>query len=109
MSWYARPTAPLATESLPYFTITHPFHPHRGQRRELVLTRRCRTGERVYFRVEEDGRTESLPRSWTDLALPDPFLELSAGRAWFRVEELLGLVQLVEAMRRQPGDGGGGV
>jgi hypothetical protein len=37
--------------------------------------------------------------------VPDPFVEQSAGRAWFRVEELLGLVQLIEAMRRQREDG----
>ncbi|MCP5024349.1 MAG: hypothetical protein GY930_21590 [bacterium] len=89
-----------------HFTITHPFHPHVGQRRELVQARRCRTCERVYFRVEEDGRVESPPRSWTDLARPDPFVEQVGGRAWFRIGELLDLVHLLESMRERAEEGG---
>ncbi|MCP4071156.1 MAG: hypothetical protein GY742_05370 [Hyphomicrobiales bacterium] len=89
-----------------HFTITHPFHPHRGQRRELVQSRRCRTGERIYFQVEEGGRVESLPRGWTDLARPDPFVEQSGGRAWFRVGELLDLVHLIESVQKKAEEGG---
>jgi hypothetical protein len=55
--------------------------------------------DRVHFRVGEGGRVESLPLSWTSLACPDPFRERSAGRAWFRVEDLLGLVTLTQAIR----------
>jgi len=60
------------------------------------VTGRCKTGERVYFQMEKDGPVASLPRSWTDLALPDPFVEQSAGRAWFSFEGLVALRDLVD-------------
>jgi hypothetical protein len=36
-----------------------------------------------------------MPAAWTDVEGPDPFLVVSAGRACFRVEDLLALVALV--------------
>ncbi len=41
----------------------------------------------------------SFPASWTDVGDPDPFVELSQGRAATRVEDLLRLVQLVEDLQ----------
>ena len=35
-------------------------------------------------------------RSWTNLALPDPFAEQAAGRAWFSIDGLLALRALVD-------------
>ena len=35
---------------------------------------------------------------WTDLAAPDPFVVLSAGQAYFRVEDLLRLSSLLESL-----------
>ena len=65
-------------------------------------------GDRVHFRVGDSDRLESLPLSWTSLAPPDPFRERSAGRAWFRLEDLLCLVALARAMRHPVGEGGEG-
>jgi hypothetical protein len=47
----------------------------------------------------------SLPRSWTDLARPDSFVERSGGRAWFRVGELLDLVHLIESVQEKAEEG----
>ncbi len=69
------------SKQLTYLKSSYEEFYNRKSRRELVQARRCRTGERVYFRVEEDDRVESLPRSWTDLARPDPFVEQAGGRA----------------------------
>jgi hypothetical protein len=33
-----------------------------------------------------------LPGAWTDIDGPDPFLALSAGRSYFRVDDLLQMV-----------------
>ena len=44
--------------------------------------------ERVYYR-DENGRTRFLPARWTSLAAPDPFVLTAAGRAHFRVEDLI--------------------
>jgi hypothetical protein len=38
---------------------------------------------------------------WTNLAAPDPFVTLAAGRSWFRVADLWELVRMVE--KRQCG------
>jgi hypothetical protein len=53
----------------------------------------------VYFR-DRNGHASSLPIAWTDLAAPDPFLIVSAGKARFRPRDLLELVDLIQRMRR---------
>ncbi len=58
---------------------------------------RGRGVERAHF-YHEDGRQESIPVAWTDLAAQDPFVVLSAGRAYFRVEDLLRLSTLIESL-----------
>jgi hypothetical protein len=76
--------------------VTHPFHPLFGQE-YVQLDRRLTWGaDRVYF--EDAGRLRRLPASWTSAADPDPFVELSAGRAFFRVEDLLRLTELVQRL-----------
>ncbi len=75
--------------------MIHPFHPLHG--REFRLTdRRIRGtgGDRVYF---YDGRLESMPVAWTDMAAEEPFIAVSAGRAHFRVDDLLRLSALLES------------
>jgi len=37
-----------------------------------------------------------VPLDWTDMGTVDPFIVVSAGRALFRVEDLLSLVGLIE-------------
>ncbi len=98
--WSDTPTALCAGEVRGHFSITHPFHPLLGQRFELIQRLRNWHEERVRFRDERGERAGSLPLSWTSLAPPDPFRERSAGRAWFRVEDLLALSELVRALRR---------
>ena len=51
--------------------------------------------ERVYYR-DQNGRMRFLPVRWTSLAAPDPFILAAAGRAYFRVEDL---IRLAEQMR----------
>ena len=40
-----------------------------------------------------------LPVAWTDAGPEDPFLVMSKGRSWFRVEDLVRLVALIEEVR----------
>ena len=51
---------------------------------------------RVYFQ-DEQGRLRRLPARWTNAVEPDPFVVIAAGRALFRFEDLLRLVELVSA------------
>jgi len=47
-----------------------------------------------------------MPRSWTDRALPDPFAEQAAGRAWFSIDGLVALRSLVDiSMAKAGGEG----
>ena len=53
--------------------------------------------DRVFF-FGEDGSMKSLPTSWTDVADPDVFVAMSAGRSPFRVVDLLALAELIDGM-----------
>src|SRR5205823_1913533 len=68
------------------FEVTHPFHPLLGQRFPLVSRWRNWGGDRVLF--EDGGRVRSLPTAWTSIADPDPFVAVSAGRSFFRIQDL---------------------
>lgn len=80
--------------------MSHPHHPLSGREFDLVERRARGTGgERVYFHGDH-GRVESIPVEWTDMAPEDPFVVLSAGSAYFRVEELLELSSLINDLKR---------
>ena len=60
--------------------------------------------DRVFF-FSEDGTQKSLPRAWTDMADPDPFVVLGEGRSAFRIADLLQLVDLLDDLGRgSPGN-----
>lgn len=49
--------------------------------------------------VRADGRSRSLPVGWTSVAPVDPFVRVAAGRAPFRLEDLLALTALLRDIR----------
>jgi hypothetical protein len=55
---------------------------------DLVAQGREWGEERVYYR-DQNGRIRFLPARWTNMAAADPFVFLSGGRAYFRVEDLI--------------------
>jgi hypothetical protein len=60
--------------------------------------------------VGPTGRTRSLPVGWTSVAPLDPFVTVAAGRAPFRLEDLLALTALLRDIRpptRERHQGGG--
>ena len=64
-----------------------------------MLDRRNAWGEdRVYFH-DDAGRLRRLPTAWTNVAAPDSFVARAAGRACFRIEDLLQLVALIARQR----------
>jgi hypothetical protein len=57
--------------------------------------------------VGPNGRTRSLPVSWTDVAPIDPFAVVAAGRAAFRLEDLCALIALLHDLHpvvREPAE-----
>jgi hypothetical protein len=66
-------TALKSNRYLGYATITHPFHPLRGMRFEILF---CRTfNDRDIFSLKDtpEGIVPTIPRDWTDRADPDPY------------------------------------
>lgn len=47
----------------------------------------------MYF--DTAGKLRSILASWTSLAEEDAFIRVSAGRSWFRTDDLLRLNRLV--------------
>ncbi len=80
-------------------TVTHPFHPWCGRQLAVLYVRR-NWGELHVTFVDEHQELAYLPAAWTSAALPDPFVVVGAGRALFRIQDLLRLVTLVQAVRQ---------
>jgi hypothetical protein len=78
--------------------VTHPFHPRRGEELEYFEYRRDWSGQRVYFH-DESGCLTSMPAEWTSVVPPHPLQVIGEGRARFRLDDLLGLCELLEWIR----------
>jgi len=77
------------------FTVTHPFHPLRGQSFDLLAVRNNWGGDRVSY-LGTEGRLRTLPLEWTDVHTPDLAVTVGAGRALFRADLLRQLRRLVD-------------
>jgi hypothetical protein len=89
------------------FRVVHPHHPLNGQHFELIAEGKAWDKDRVFFRGAE-GHLRSMPRAWTSLAMRDPFVVVAAGRALFRMEDLLALTALLRDLGGGGGRGAGG-
>jgi hypothetical protein len=68
----------------------------------VLATRKQNWGEdRVMF-FDVHGRLRSMLTSWTSLAGEDAFAQVSAGRSWFRIDDLLKLVALLDQCGEAP-------
>lgn len=76
------------------FTVTHPFHPLKGQTFEVLAVRNNWGGGRVSY-LDATGRLRTLPVEWTDVHVPDPVVMIGAGRAFFRADLLRQLRNLI--------------
>jgi hypothetical protein len=50
---------------------------------------------------DADGRLCSMLASWTDVPEGDLFMQTSAGRSWFRIDDLLHLRVLIDELLKQ--------
>ena len=78
--------------------VTHPFHLLYGRDFEFVAHRHNWGEDRVHLH-DENGKLFSLPAGWTDVAAPDPFVVVAAGRCPFRAEGLLAAADLAGLLR----------
>jgi hypothetical protein len=68
-----------------------------GQEFVFVVARWTWGEDRVFF-FADDGTQKSLPRAWTDMADPDPFVMLGGERCAFRIVDLVQLVDLLDGL-----------
>nr|WP_292327710.1 DUF5372 family protein [Mesorhizobium sp.] len=83
ISFKSRTAVRADTRARIEFEITHPFHPWRGQRFVLSTRKQNWGQDRVMF-YDAAGRLRSLLASWTDVAEPDVFIQVAAGRSFVR-------------------------
>jgi len=93
-------TTPHRNYSPQLFHITHPFHPFYGQAFELVHIR-VNWGEQRAYYVDAHEQLKAIPIDWTSLAASDPFVTMAAGRAAFRLGDLLALVELIREIAHE--------
>ena len=77
--------------------ISHPFHPLRGRRFEVLKKRRVAGVDTLILRELERG-TLSVPREWTDWADPSPYDSLTPPSHRLSADCLFELVALVDAL-----------
>ena len=80
-----------------HFRVTHPLHPLFGREFELIEYHKTWGEDRVTFR-DAEGRLLSIVASCTDVGGIDPFVEIAAGRSFFRYEDLVRLADLLEGI-----------
>ena len=98
MDWPKSSTTPHCDVADGIFKVTHPFHPLYGCTFELVIYRNNWGEDRVYFHNSK-GRLISVPAQWTNIVAQDPYVVISAGRSYFRVEDLVKLVRLLGGLQ----------
>ena len=77
--------------------ISHPFHPLRGRRFEVLKKRRVAGVDTLILRELERG-TFSVPREWTDWADPSPYDSLTLPPHRLAADCLFELVALLDAL-----------
>src|SRR5262249_36525500 len=85
--WQTLRIADRGNDGAEVFTVTHPFHPLRGQTFEILAVRNNWGGDRVSY-LDTRGRLRTVPVEWTDIHAPDPVITVGAGRALFRADLL---------------------
>lgn len=94
-------TAHLSTRMTRKFRVTHPFHPLFCQEFESTGYKRLSCRNHFIF-YNNTGKKTTIPVKWTDMPEEeDVYVIISAGRSYFRAEDLIGLSDLV---RRLHGD-----
>lgn len=82
--------------------IVHPFHPLRGKQFVVLKSRLVRGVECLVLKGSESG-TFAVPRDWTDQARPDTYRDAEIAPRFLRLESLLSIVELSNAMSRKRG------
>ena len=94
-------TALVPHSPLGWAEISHPFHPLRGRRFEVLKKRRVAGVDTLILRELERG-TLSVPSEWTDWADPSPYDSLTLPPHRLAADYLFELVALLDALPPAP-------
>nr|WP_253308956.1 DUF5372 family protein [Rickettsia endosymbiont of Ceutorhynchus assimilis] len=86
-----------------YATITHPFHPWKGQSFKVLSTGKSDGRDILRVRVSIDD-IKAIPRDWTDRADPDPYETLTNLSPVLSFSHLRELVELIRSSRGKKDD-----
>ena len=95
-------TAHSTSADLGSTTITHPYHPLRGQQFPILKTRRVASVDTVILKGTAGG-TFAVPLAWTDRAEPTPWELLGKNPPQLDVPSLWTLVELLDSLSQQDG------
>ena len=68
-----------------------------GREFQLLAHQRYASEERVRF-LDDGNEFREIPLNWTSAAAEDPWLVMARERSWFRFDDLLELVRVVEEL-----------
>ena len=92
-------TAHLSTKVTKKFRVTHPLHPLFCQEFESTGHKRL-SGRNHFVFYNNTGKKTTIPVKWTDAPEEeDVYVIISAGRSYFRVEDLIGLSDLIRRLQ----------
>jgi len=80
------------------FQVTHPFHPLFSKEFEILQHIQTSLSNIIIF-CDDNSRRRAIPAPWTDVQAVDPFVIISAGRSYFRVEDLICLSDLINDLK----------
>ena len=81
-----------------YATITHPFHPLRGDRLK-VLSSKTFNSRDILSLQNLSGRIVAIPREWTDKADPHPYHSLTSPLPILSFTHLQQLAELIPILQ----------
>lgn len=93
-------TALKANRYLGWATVTHPFHPLRGMRFEIL---ECRTlNQQDIFSLKDTpyGSVRAVLREWTDRANPDPYESLHGSPPLLSFIHLYQLTDFIKILQK---------
>jgi hypothetical protein len=93
-------TALKSNRYLGWATVTHPFHPLREMRFEILF---CKTfNNRDIFSLKDtpEGIVATIPRDWTDRADPDPYQLLYDSLPTLSLLHLVQLTDFINVLKQ---------
>jgi Family of unknown function (DUF5372) len=87
-------TAHQPKNLLGWVTITHPFHPLRGQKFEVLFSRSL-PGNKIFSLKKPSGGTFAVPHEWTDQESLSPECTILS------VYSLLELAKLMKQLKKE--------